>query len=486
MKFSGRATRLPPQSHRLSMVDGTSIWAEAQLPESSVNIHQPAKSTTPTNKETECRRRDMQLHSLQQAAAFTTSNEFQTASPQAISIRSKALDDHWQEFKISHWDLVNKAVECDLSNHELIRTQAEDVYLCATEAFRKAQDQRWSNDKEPHAGKRIVHVELGDASYADRITKFDGNFAKWATFRDSFKASVLDRTDLRPVQKLLRLQQSVTGMAADILGEWTLTPENLQSAWDQLCRAYNNEYQTIRAHIRELFEMPTVKAESYAGIRGLINTVTNTNRQLASLLDPEARCEFMTMYLLENRMPVSTRTAWEMHRDTNTRPKLSDMLACLERRATGLAGISSAAHCDSDIAAKPMIEPKLSSQPPRQNERRSRANTRQPLPPCPMCSADHGLFRCDKFLAMKLASRLEYTRQARLCTSCLRIGHTVEMCPKPQYACRNCTGEHHNTAICPKRKQLIDGQPRSESTSNASVPSINQTKITASGATIQD
>lgn len=158
-----------------------------------------------------------------------------------------------------------------------------------------------------------------------------------------------------------------------------------------------------------------------------------------------------------------------MHRDTNTRPKLSDMLACLERRATGLAGVSSPVPDDSDSGAKPRSERKSSSQTPRQ-ERGSRANTRQSLPPCPMCSADHGLFRCEKFLAMKLADRLEYVRQARLCTSCLRTGHTVDMCPKPQYACRNCTGEHHNTAICPKRKQLIDGQPKSESVTTAKIP----------------
>lgn len=43
----------------------------------------------------------------------------------------------------------------------------------------------------------------------DKIAQFDGNFAKCATFRDSFTAAVLDRIDLKPVQKLLR--QSVIG-----------------------------------------------------------------------------------------------------------------------------------------------------------------------------------------------------------------------------------------------------------------------------------
>lgn len=297
------------------MHDSTSAWVEAPVPDNSIDVHHQVNSVDgtipiPTVSPIQCRRRDMQLHSLHQAAGFTSSDEFETSSPQTILVRSKALRDHWQEFLNAHWDLVSKADECDLNNHALVRAQAEEVYLRAIAAFESVQGRPGSHGNDTQAGPGIVHVALGDTTYTDRITKFDGNFAKWATFRDSFKAAVLDRTDLRPVQKLLRLQQSVTGMAEDILGEWTLTPENLLLAWEQLCRAYNNEYQTIRAHIRDLFEMPTVKAESYSGIRGLINTVTNTSRQLASLLEPEARCEFMIMYLLENRMPVRTRSAY--------------------------------------------------------------------------------------------------------------------------------------------------------------------------------
>lgn len=437
---------------------------------------------TYTLGQSERRCRDMHLQALQQAVKFTISNEIQTATAEALAIRLKALQDHWEDFKNAHWALIQNAFESDLSSHELIRTQAEEAFLHAKELFESAPNRLRSFHNESHGGPGVVHVELGDTSYNETIAKFDGNFAKWATFRDSFKAAVLERTDLRPVQKLLRLQQSVTGMAAGILGEWTLTPENLPLAWDQLCRAYNNEYQTIRAHIRELFDMPTVKTESYSGIRGLINTVTNTNRQLASLLDPEARCEFMVMYLLESRMPSSTRTAWEMHRDTSTRPKLSDMLLCLERRATSLAGVSSPTQHEYDSGSKIRDERKSMSQSARPTmERGSRQGNRQSLPPCPMCSADHGLFRCNKFLAMKLAPRLEFVREARLCPSCLRVGHAVSMCPKPQYACRNCTGEHHNTAICPKRKDIIDRQLKPELIANAGASTFRQEPAATSG-----
>lgn len=391
---------------------------------------------------------------------FVFSATFETSSVEAIEIRSKILQENWDEFKDAHWKVISGSDESDLITHENTRAQAESIYLRVIEECDKrlaaVQPVNVGNCAPAPADANVVRVELADTGFPDKVALFDGNFARWATFRDSFEAAVLDRSDLKPVQKLLRLQQAVTGMAADVLGEWALRSENLPLAWAQLCGAYNNEYQTIRAHVRELFEMPTLHAESYSGLRALINTVTNANRQLASLLEPREQCEFMIMFMLEERMPFGTRTAWEMHRDTTIRPKLSDMIGCLERRATGLAGVPQIAPIvpgykrsfrNDDISV-----PRTTT-----FDRKQQPGGRAQLPPCPLCKADHGLFRCNEFLSMKLAKRVEFVQQARLCQSCLRSGHVEGKCPRPQYACKMCKGEFHNTTICPRKKQIIDG-----------------------------
>lgn len=177
---------------------------------------------------------------------------------------------------------------------------------------------------------------------------------------------------------------------------------------------------------------------------------------MASLLDAQEQCECMIMYMLEERMPSGTRTAWEMYRSTATRPKLSDMLACLERRATGLAGVPDTAVADSSLISKPRThETVCASSQLKGNEQTKRPRGRTQLPPCPLCQADHGLFKCEKFLKMKLNSRSEFVRGNMLCQICLRSGHVSEKCPKPQYACKKCPGESHNTLVCPKHKQPI-------------------------------
>lgn len=430
------------------------------------------------------RRRDMYLQSLERAEAFMLSSELQAVSMQAVRIRSESLKENWSSFQEAHLKVLTFSAEHELEQQDLVRARAESIYLHAAEELEKRCVALEVENEAPvvHSkhDRNVFRVELPDTSYPDKIAQFDGNFAKWATFRDSFTAAVLDRIDLKPVQKLLRLQQSVIGMAASVLGEWALVPENLPLAWEQLYRAYNNEYQTIRAHVKELFEMPSVQSESYLGIRNLINTVTNSNRQLASLLTSQEQCDFMLMYMLEVRMPTSTRSAWEMYRDTTARPRLADMIACLERRAAGLAGVSLTAPSGEsnhqaprshDAAAKPT----QADFPDRKRQLRGKPQ----LPPCPFCQRDHGLFRCADFLKMKLTARLDFVRMSKLCHNCLRIGHEATACPKPQFACKNCKGEYHNTAICPKRKQIIDGQSHLGLTASHGGPSLSQHAVEA-------
>lgn len=403
----------------------------------------------------------MYLQSLERTLTFVTADDFNSATEQTIDIRLEQLKDNWRNFQDAHLNVISIVGEHELAENDKIRADAESIFLQATEKLElhrvTFQRSSYTHAEKSIADTKVVRVEVGDTAFPDRIASFDGNFAKWATFRDSFSAAVLDRAELKPIQKLLRLHQSVTGMAAAVLGEWSLVPENLPLAWAQLCKAYDNEYQTIRAHVKELFEMQMVSTESYLGIRNLINTVTNTTRQMASLLAPQEQCECMIMYMLEERMPSNTRTAWEMYRSTTTRPKLSDMLACLERRASGLAGVPSTTAPDISNRTKSRSNETsyTSMQQPRVNDRSQRPRGRIQLPPCPLCQADHGLFKCVDFIKMNLSSRLEVVRGKKLCQVCLRSGHVAENCPKPQYTCKRCPGESHNTLVCPKYKPPI-------------------------------
>ena len=62
-------------------------------------------------------------------------------------------------------------------------------------------------------------------------------------------------------------------------------------------------------------------------------------------------------------------------------------------------------------------------------------------PSCILCNADHTLFQCDQFKAMRPQARLDYARSKRLCFLCLQSGHGSPSCRK-QYSCTVCNNRH--------------------------------------------
>ena len=63
-------------------------------------------------------------------------------------------------------------------------------------------------------------------------------------------------------------------------------------------------------------------------------------------------------------------------------------------------------------------------------------------PPCPLCSQDHGLGRCQKFIDMAPAARKETLTKERRCFLCFQKGHNVGRCLNT-YSCAHCKQRHH-------------------------------------------
>lgn len=61
---------------------------------------------------------------------------------------------------------------------------------------------------------------------------------------------------------------------------------------------------------------------------------------------------------------------------------------------------------------------------------------------CTFCFEAHGLFRCDKFLALGEIERLNFVREKNLCMNCLFPGHETIKC-NSKYDCKKCHQRHH-------------------------------------------
>jgi len=62
---------------------------------------------------------------------------------------------------------------------------------------------------------------------------------------------------------------------------------------------------------------------------------------------------------------------------------------------------------------------------------------------CPMCHAEHTLFRCDDFRRMRVEQRLQFVRAKKLCDNCLRQGPNAAQCLKPTRCTVTGCGRRH-------------------------------------------
>lgn len=81
-------------------------------------------------------------------------------------------------------------------------------------------------------------------------------------------------------------------------------------------------------------------------------------------------------------------------------------------------------------------------------------STNAQLPPCKLCSANHGLYHCTKFLEMPFAEKENTLKAHKLCEICLFF-HKEGECRQPKRKCEKCNKNppvFHNTLLCPTRE----------------------------------
>ena len=78
---------------------------------------------------------------------------------------------------------------------------------------------------------------------------------------------------------------------------------------------------------------------------------------------------------------------------------------------------------------------------------------------CPVCSGQHGLWRCEKFRDLSSRDRVKTVLNKRLCFKCLGGGHFKDLCPKETFKCQvqGCV-EDHNTLLHPTPSTLEENR----------------------------
>ncbi|GFQ72984.1 retrovirus-related Pol polyprotein from transposon 17.6 [Trichonephila clavata] len=103
------------------------------------------------------------------------------------------------------------------------------------------------------------------------LPTFSGNLHDWITFKDLFKASVHNNSNLSNAQKLQYLKSSLKGDAFRIIQSIAISDSNYLTAWELLEDRYSNKREHVFAHIRRLMSLNTIQCESASAVLSLVD-----------------------------------------------------------------------------------------------------------------------------------------------------------------------------------------------------------------------
>lgn len=305
-----------------------------------------------------------------------------------------------EEFEDSYFDLVGeiKAV--------LVKQQPERV---VDDENMSISNRSFPNQSIPRSGKNECLVRLPTI----KLPTFDGQYGNWLEFRDAFKALVDSNESLHNIQKFYYLRSSLEKDASQIIKAIEVSADNYKNAWQLLVDRYENKPLMIHNHIKAIFEHPNVNKESHTELRKLFDNVSKHLRSLQSLGENTDCWDRLIIYIITIKFDTVTRRDWESYKYENALPIMSDMYTFLKARC--------------EVLEKLEVNKSERQKPQQQFNKKYASNsfvTSTNNYQCFYCSQDHGIYKCETFLALTINERIAAVKRLKLCSICLRNSHT--------------------------------------------------------------
>ncbi|XP_018338850.1 PREDICTED: uncharacterized protein LOC108746527 [Trachymyrmex septentrionalis] len=317
---------------------------------------------------------------------------------------------------------------------------AEETFLGASDYITACVDKltpSTSNATPPIHNSTINETQSQNKSpFLPRITlpKFSGNYTDWVNFRDIFASLVHSSTSLSNVERFHYLKSSLTGDAALVLKNISITDANYASAWNTLNSRYNNPRAIVNAHLSALCDLAPVKHENATELQFLRDRTNDVIAALTTLERPVSEWDDLLVFLTVKKLDKHTRMEWEFKLgDSEDFPSYDDLDSFLSARIRALESVS----C---VGPSTNASTKTSGSPHSKSTRVLTATEKHER--CTLCANEHQLYQCQNFKTLELESRMKIIRDNNRCINCLRVGHAASKC-RSKFRCARCKGLHH-------------------------------------------
>ncbi|KAE9522830.1 hypothetical protein AGLY_016792 [Aphis glycines] len=233
-----------------------------------------ASLTMSTNLRKLTKKRNNYKASINQINDFVKAYNSTIQSTRQVSTRLSKLNDLMDSFAKVQEDII-ELDEGEDDDDEYLKYQ--DIY-CTVKANMEGIIAK-HGVPEAAASTNLSRSSVCDSIRLPTIKppEFNGSLEDWASFIDTFNALFHNNSSLSDV---------VSGPAADIIKNFTITAENYPAAYNELVRQYENKSLTIQSHIRSLLQTPKVQVPSAVELRNLHHHISSHVRALKALGQP--------------------------------------------------------------------------------------------------------------------------------------------------------------------------------------------------------
>ncbi|XP_065083727.1 uncharacterized protein LOC135705804 [Ochlerotatus camptorhynchus] len=386
-----------------------------------------------------------------------------------IPIRLEALDRVYSEFQELQAE-IEKYDDAEKFEEHLQERAAFEARFCTAKGFllmKRSTDPKQtvlntSIMANHHPVSSSFHLRLPKVD----LPKFDEDFSRWLSFRDTFTSMVHSNADIPTVAKLQYLLQSLEGEAHKPFESIDIVADNYALTWDALLKRYDKKRYLKRQLFGALYDLPPLKKESPQELHDLVDDYQRHVKALAKLNEPVVHWDTPLINLLCYKLDPTTLRAWEEKTSSSDDVTYEQLVDFLYQRVRMLKSVVTDLQHRSNQPGQAKVAGSnpIQKKPFKMESNSATTECKNSAPYCIACPENHFLFQCPAFSKMSVRQRRKLVSQKRLCWNCFRSGHQSRNCTS-KYECRNCHQKHHtllhetSTTKIQSSPVTISGQP---------------------------
>ena len=273
------------------------------------------------------------------------------------------------------------------------------------------------------------------------LPKFSGDMQGWPEFISLFDSSIHNSGSLQDSQKLQYLLSCLSGEPKTLVSSISIVNENYEVVRTLLKNRYENQRVLISTLLKRLTSLEKVHADNMNELKKFRSTYSAVLESLKTMKVPIENWDPLLIHLLVQSFDKTLRREWEDKLSGKPEfPKLSFLDSFLDDRIH----ICEVMAVDTSKSQK--VEAAKTTRSPGDSYKKTvhhgSTNDFKPLK-CLLCSQNHSLSKCSKFLSFSPKQRYDQARSLQLCLNCLSNSHRIAKCLS-DYTCRTCHKKHHS------------------------------------------